>query len=91
MGVILPFSINRNPENQRMNLLDGKIVVYLQSMRKEMGKWLMDIAKYITTAVLLTSLFSEMSSQITYNIIGVSIALLTLICGLILIKEKKEE
>ncbi len=74
-----------------MNLLDGKIVVYLQSMRKEMGKWLMDIAKYITTAVLLTSLFSEMSSQITYNIIGVSIALLTLICGLILIKEKKEE
>lgn len=74
-----------------MNLLDGKIVVYLQSMRKEMGKWLMDIAKYITTAVLLTSLFSEMSSQITYNIIGVSIALLTLICGLILIKENKEE
>lgn len=57
-----------------MNLLDGKIVVYLQSM-----------------TVLLTSLFSEISSQITYNIIGVSIALLTLICGLILIKEKKEE
>ncbi len=26
-------------------------------MRKEFGKWLMDIAKYITTAVVLTSFF----------------------------------
>ena len=28
------------------------------SMRKELGKWLMDIAKYMTTAILLSSIFN---------------------------------
>lgn len=30
-------------------------------MKKEIGKWLMDIAKYMTTAILLSSLFGEMN------------------------------
>ena len=32
-------------------------------MRKEFGKWLMDIAKYITTAVILTSIFGEIDQK----------------------------
>ena len=28
-------------------------------MRKEFGKWLMDIAKHIATAVILSSVFEE--------------------------------
>jgi hypothetical protein len=32
-------------------------------MQKELGKWLMDIAKYITTAVLLSSIFGEVTSS----------------------------
>ena len=28
------------------------------SMRKELGKWLMDITKYMTTAILLSSIFN---------------------------------
>ena len=32
-------------------------------MKKELGKWLMDIAKYITTAVVLTSIFGEVEQQ----------------------------
>ena len=31
-------------------------------MKKELGKWLMDIAKYMTTAVLLSSLFNGMDN-----------------------------
>lgn len=30
-------------------------------MKKELGKWLMDIAKYTMTAVILTSIFGEFS------------------------------
>ena len=32
-------------------------------MRKEFGKWLMDIAKYITTAVILTSIFGDVDEN----------------------------
>lgn len=32
-------------------------------MKKEFGKWLMDIAKYITTAVVLTSIFGEVEQK----------------------------
>ena len=32
-------------------------------MRKELGKWLMDIAKYITTAVVLTSIFGAVEQK----------------------------
>ena len=32
-------------------------------MKKELGKWLMDIAKYITTAVILTSIFGDIEER----------------------------
>lgn len=32
-------------------------------MKKEFGKWLMDIAKYITTAVILTSIFGDVQQK----------------------------
>ena len=35
-------------------------------MRKELGKWLMDIAKYMTTAILLSSVFSGIEEWAWY-------------------------
>ena len=35
--------------------------VYFCSMKKEIGKWFMDVAKYIATAVLLTQIFGGMA------------------------------
>jgi hypothetical protein len=59
-------------------------------MRKELGKWLMDVAKYVTTAILLTSVFSDMRSIWMY--IGAAVVILTgIVLGLILIQDKKEE
>lgn len=60
-------------------------------MRKEMGKWLMDIAKYIATAVILSSVFGEVEQRWIVYIIGVVTLLLTLLSGLWLIKDKKEK
>ena len=58
-------------------------------MRKELGKWLMDIAKYMTTALLLSSVFGEMDSPL---IVGLVIfgALLTMLIGLSLVGDKKK-
>lgn len=59
--------------------------------RKELGKWLMDIAKYMTTAVLLTSLFNGVNEWAWYLYGLVVIAVLvTLATGLFLIKDKEE-
>ena len=32
-------------------------------MKKELGKWLMDIAKYTMTVAILTSIFGEFSQK----------------------------
>ena len=59
-------------------------------MKKELGKWLMDIAKYITTAVVLTSIFGEVEQQcIIYAGVTLAVAL-SLGWGLYLVRDKKE-
>ena len=58
-------------------------------MKKEFGKWLMDIAKYMTTALVLSSVFGEMDSPLVMGIV-ISGATLTLIIGLLLVKENKK-
>lgn len=60
-------------------------------MRKEFGKWLMDIAKYIATAVILTSLFGSMEQQWVIYMSGTLAILLTLGIGLWLVRDNKEE
>jgi len=63
---------------------------YICNMKKEFGKWLMDIAKYMATALLLSSAFGDMENPLV--VISVIIATaLTLVFGLLLVRNKKEE
>ena len=59
-------------------------------MKKEFGKWLMDIAKYMTTALLLSSVFSKMDNFWIYLVIIFSAAL-TLFLGLMLVRDKQKK
>lgn len=60
-------------------------------MKKEFGKWLMDIAKYLTTAVLLSSVFNDIKeSWVIYSVVSVAIVL-TLLAGLWLVREEKKK
>lgn len=65
--------------------------MYICAMRKEFGKWLMDIAKYITTAVILTSIFGEIDQKWVIYVGGIISILLTLGIGLWLVQDKKEK
>jgi hypothetical protein len=59
-------------------------------MKTEFGKWLMDIAKYMVTALLLSTIFAEMNEPI----ILYSVFLLTPIVlglGLYWVNEGKKE
>lgn len=53
-------------------------------MRKELGKWLMDIAKYIITAIILTSVFGEAEPLVLYFGGGLAV-IITLAIGLFLV------
>lgn len=59
-------------------------------MRKELGKWLMDIAKYLATAVLLTSVFNDIENAwVIYLSVTISIVI-TLVGGLWLLRDNKD-
>ena len=58
-------------------------------MEKELGKWLMYITKYITTAVILTSIFGEIEQKWIIYVGGTVSILLTLGIGLWLVRDKK--
>ncbi|MBQ8711245.1 MAG: hypothetical protein IJ551_00230 [Prevotella sp.] len=50
-------------------------------MEKEFGKWLMDIAKYMVTALLLSTIFADMADPIILWMV-VIFSGVTLIAGL---------
>ena len=57
-------------------------------MKKEFGKWLMDVAKYLATAVLISSVFNDLGeSAAIYRVGGLTLAML-LGLGLALVKDK---
>lgn len=60
-------------------------------MKEEFGKWLMDIAKYVATAVLLTTIFGVMEQKWLICAIASVVILTTLGMGLWLVRKKKED
>ena len=67
-----------------------EIKFYFCGMIMDFGKWLMDIAQFMATALLLSSAFGDMGN--IWFIISVIIATaLTLFAGLLLVRNKKEE
>ena len=61
-----------------------------EETKEKFGDYLIDISKYVITAVLITLFFNDISSSkvLTY-IIGALVAILTLIWGLFYFKKKK--
>ena len=59
-------------------------------MQKKFGDWLLDIAKYMATAILLTSIFSDMQNIWTYVIVAITVVV-TLLLGLWLTRDKASE
>lgn len=59
-------------------------------MKKEIGKWLLDIAKYITTAVVLSSIFNGIEQQWVVMASGIGAVILTFTGGALLLREKKK-
>lgn len=59
-------------------------------MRKIFGNWLMDIAKYVTTAVVISTIFSSVTHKWVVILSGLLTIVVTLGIGLWLIRDKEE-
>ncbi|WP_317259017.1 DUF6722 family protein [Parabacteroides absconsus] len=59
-------------------------------MKKEFGKWLMDIAKYLMTVAILSSIITDMDKTWLYYLSLLFFIVLILVLGLWLIRDKKE-
>jgi hypothetical protein len=67
--------------------------VYLQKsiklMKKEIGKWFMDIAKYVATAILISSFLGGFNDKWLMYVVGAILVTLCFVIGLGFIHEKK--
>ena len=60
-------------------------------MKHELGKWFLDIAKYLVTAILCASVFGEIEEKWIVYFLVFSAITLTLGAGLWLLRDKKEK
>ena len=63
--------------------------MFLCNVKKELGKWFMDIAKYLATAILLSYMFSDLSNG-TLLVWAVVTTAICLIGGLIIINNAEK-
>ena len=59
-------------------------------MKREFGKWLMDIAKYMVTALLLSTIFADMNEPIIVYLV-VILSVVILLIGLYWVNESEIE
>ena len=65
--------------------------VMINTWMENLGKYLMDISKYVTTGVVISSLFKDVSDSSTIYVIGTVVAVSTLVVGLVLTNKKKKK
>lgn len=59
-------------------------------MKNELGKWLMDISKYIITAVIISALLGNIEDTATMILFSAIVAVTTLATGLKLINSSTQ-
>jgi hypothetical protein len=60
-----------------------------KEIKKEIGKWLLDIAKYITTAVLITTFLGGLNETRTFYFFGAVIVTICFSAGILMLKINK--
>ena len=60
------------------------------TMKKEIGKWFLDIAKYVTTAVVISSFLGSFEQKWAMYTIATSTIVLTFVVGVFIIKLDKK-
>ena len=57
--------------------------------KENLGKYFIDISKYVMTGVIITSIFKDLEDKSVVYVIGIIVALIALVVGLVLTNKKK--
>ena len=69
----------------------GEQNVIVENPRKEkLADFLIDVAKYIFTGVIITSLFNDMQDKSILYVVGMFIVIISLTIGLVLTSKRKD-
>ena len=59
--------------------------------QEKLANFLIDVAKYVFTGVIITSLFNDVSDKTILYVVGMFIVVITLTIGLILTHKRKDK
>ena len=59
--------------------------------QEKLADFLIDVAKYVFTGVIITSLFNDVSDKTTLYVTGMAIVVFTLLLGLSLTSKRKDK
>lgn len=81
----------RNQLNQQLEPVTVKTKKAGGRWKENLGKYLLDVSKYVLTGVVISSLFQNMSDYYIIYLLGVITVVITLLAGLVLTNKKVED
>ena len=64
-------------------------MIKIYAMKKEFGKWLLDIGKYVAAAVIISRFLGGLENEVVMYVGGIGIVAICVALGIILDKNKK--
>ena len=58
---------------------------------EKLGSYFVDVSKYILTGIVISSLFKDFEDKVLIYIVGIALAFLCLVVGLVLSNKKDEK
>lgn len=76
--------------NRQLEQTDRESRPKTKTWETNLGKYLLDVSKYVLTGVVITSLFKDVTDKTLVYIVSIAIVLLTLWTGLRLTNKKEQ-
>ena len=80
-----------NKQLEAANTEEPKPKVRVNQRKEKFADFLIDVAKYVLTGVVITSLFNDVTDKTTIYLVGLGVVCLTLLLGLSLTSKTKDK
>ena len=80
-----------NKQLEAANAEEQKPKVKVNQRQEKLADFLIDVAKYVLTGVVITSLFNDVSDKTILYVTGLFIVVISLTIGLVLTSKRKDK
>jgi len=77
--------------NSQLEMMQEQKIPKVNQRQEKLANFLIDIAKYVFTGVIITSLFNYVSDKTLLYVVGMFIVVMSLTIGLVLTNKRKGE